>query len=80
MTAYVLSASVAIGTPQGYILPSKDAPRYAAKAIYRQLELDKAVSDWEKKHIELDKYPELTYIGFIGRVATEHRITWRWTW
>lgn len=80
MTSYILSASVAIGTPQGEILPDRDAARWAAKAIYRQLELDKSVSSWEKKHIKIDKYPELKYIGIIGRVVTEQRITWRWTW
>lgn len=80
MTAYILSASVAIGTPQGEILPDRDAPRWAAKAIYQQLEWDKPVSEWEKKYLKFDKYPELKYIGIIGRVATEQRITWRWTW
>ena len=78
MTAYILSASVAIGSPQGEILPDRDAPRYAAKAIYKHLGLDDDVSEWEKKYIKLDKYPQLKYIGIIGRVVSEKQISWQW--
>lgn len=78
MTAYILSASVAVGTPQGEILPDSDAPRWAAKALYYHLEGDKIASKWEKKYLRLDKHPELAYIGIIGRVVTEQRITWQW--
>ena len=78
MTGYILSASVAIGTPQGEILPDQDAARWAAKAIVKELEWDKMASRFEKKHLKLDKYPELMYIGIIARVASEQRITWRW--
>ena len=78
MTSYILSASLAIGTPSGVALPDRDAIRYAAKAIVRELNWDKKLSKFEKKHIGIDNYPELKYIGIIARIGTERRITWRW--
>lgn len=78
MNSFVLSASLAIGTPQGVALPDRDAPRYAAKALYKQVGLDKKVSEWEKRHLKLDRYPVIGYIGIVGRIITEQRITYEW--
>ena len=78
MTSYLLSASLAIGTPSGVALPDNDAPRYAAKAIIRELKWDKSMSRFEKRYIKLDQYPQLKYIGIIARIGTEKRISWEW--
>lgn len=78
MNSFLLSAALTFGQPVGEILPDQDAPRYIAKALYRELEWDKIVSKLEKKHLKLDKYPELAYIGVVVRVTTEKRITYTW--
>lgn len=80
INSLLLSASLAIGTPDGTTMPTNDAARYAAKAAYKQLELDRVVSNLEKKYINVDQYPELVYIGVIGRICIERRITWTWTY
>jgi hypothetical protein len=78
MNNYVLSTFLSIGNPVGIALPSEDAPRYVAKAIYREMGLDKSVARFEKKHLKLEKYPELAYIGIVVRIATENRISYEW--
>ena len=78
MTAYMMSAFLAVGTPVGIALPDQDAPRYLAKALYRELDLDQPVSHFEKKYIKLDKRPVLAYIGIVARAVTEKRVTYRW--
>ena len=79
MTAYMMSAFLAVGTPQGMILPDKDATRYAAKALYKQLNLDVPVNHFEKKYIKIDKRPVLQYIGVVARVVSEKKVTYRWS-
>lgn len=78
MTAYMLSAFLSVGTPEGYFLPDKDAPRYAAKALYMYWGLDKDVSRLEKKYIKIDKRPTLAYIGVVARVVSEKKISYTW--
>ncbi len=78
MNSFVLAGALTFGQPVGEILPDRDAPRYAAKAIYRQQGLDRIVSKFEKKYLKLDRYPELAYAGVVVRVVTEKRITYRW--
>lgn len=78
MNGLVLSAFVSIGTPQGYILPDQDAPRYAAKAIYKELGWDEHVKRIEKRH--LPKWAK-DYGGYVGlgiRIATEKRVSYTW--
>jgi hypothetical protein len=75
---YVLAAGLTFGQPVGHVLPDQDAPRYAAKALYRQLGVDVMVSNWEQRHLQFDKYPELAYIGIVARIATERRVTYTW--
>ena len=79
MNSFILSAALTFGQPVGEVLPDQDAPRYFAKALYKQQGLDKRVSKWEKKHLNLAQYPELAYIGIVVRIVTEKRIghTWR---
>lgn len=78
MNSFLLSAALTFGQPVGEILPDRDAPRYIAKALYRELEWNKKVSKLEKKYLKLDKYPELAYIGVVVRIATEQRISHTW--
>lgn len=78
MNSFILAGALTFGQPIGEILPDRDAPRYVAKALYKQQGLDKIVSRWEKKYLKLEKYPELAYIGIVVRIATEKRITYRW--
>lgn len=78
MNSLFLSAALSIGTPEGVALPDRDAPRYAAKALYRQLKLDKAVSKLENRYLKFDRYPHLAYIGIVGRIAVERRVSWEW--
>lgn len=75
---YVLAWGLTFGQPIGNILPDQDAPRYIAKAIYRQQGWDRIVTRIEKKYIKLDDYPELAYIGIVGRIVSERRITYTW--
>lgn len=75
---YVLAWGLAFGQPVGEVLPPEDAPRYALKALAKQYEFDDVVSDWEKKYLHIDKYPELAYIGVIGRIVTERRVSYTW--
>lgn len=78
MNAFILSAALTLGQPVGQILPPADAPRYAAKALYKQMELDAIVSRIEKRYLDEDL---LLYTGYVGlgiRIATEKRITYRW--
>lgn len=78
MNSFILAGALTFGQPVGEILPDQDAPRYIAKALYRELEWDKIVTRLEKKHLKLDKYPELAYIGIVARVVTEKRVTYTW--
>lgn len=78
MNSFILTTALTFGQPIGEILPDQDAPRYIAKAMYRELKLDKTVSKLEKKYLKLDDYPELAYIGVVVRVATEKRVTYTW--
>ena len=78
MNSLVFSALVTFGQPQGEIMPDRDAARFAARAVYKDLEWDKKVSNLEKKYLKLDKYPELSYIGIVVKIATEKRIEHRW--
>jgi hypothetical protein len=74
----MLSTALTFGQPVGEIMPDRDAPRWVAKALYKDLKLDQIVSKLEKKHLKLDKYYELVYIGIVVRVATEKRISYTW--
>lgn len=78
MNSFILAGALTFGQPVGEILPDQDAPRYIAKAIYRQQNLDKVVSRFEKRYLKLDEYPVLGYIGIVARVASERRVTYRW--
>lgn len=78
MNGFILAGALTFGQPVYEVLPDNDAPRYALKAVYQQSGLNKIVSRWEKKHLKFDRHPELVYIGVVGRIATEKRITWRW--
>jgi len=78
MNSFILSAALTFGQPVGEILPDRDAPRYIAKAVYKEQGLDKIVSKLEKKYLKLEDYPALGYIGVVVRISTEKRITYRW--
>lgn len=78
MTGLIMSAYVGILSPNGHAMSPNDAPRYALKAVYKQLELDKSVRQWEKRHINIAKYNELLYIGIITRIVVEKRVSYRW--
>lgn len=78
MNSFILAGALTFNAPVAEIIPDEDAPRYIAKALYRELELDKTVSRIEKKYIKLDRYPELAYIGIVGRIVVERRITHTW--
>lgn len=78
MNSYILAGALTFGQPVAEVLPDQDAPRYVAKALYQELELNEIVSEWEDKYFKLDEYPELLYIGVVGRIVTERRITYRW--
>jgi hypothetical protein len=78
MNNLILATYLAIGTPQGEILPDQDAPRYAIKAIYKQAELDKAVSRIEKQYLPK---PWKKYGGYVilgTTLATQKRISYTW--
>jgi len=78
MNSFILAGALTFGQPIGEVLPSKDAPKYIAKALYKQQKLDKIVSRFEKRYLKLDEYPALGYIGIVARVATEKRFTYTW--
>jgi hypothetical protein len=78
MNSFVLAGALTFGQPVAEVYPDNDAPRYIAKALYREFELDKTVSRLEKKYLKLDDYPVLGYIGIVARIATERRVTYTW--
>ncbi len=78
MNSLILSAALTFGQPIGEVLPDRDAPRYIAKALYSDLELDQKVSKLEKKYLKLDKYWALGYIGIVLKISTEQRVTHTW--
>lgn len=78
MTAFIMAGALTMGQPTQDVLPDKDATKYIAKALYSELNLKQTVDHIENKYLKLDRYPELIYIGLIGRVALEKRITWEW--
>lgn len=78
MNAFILSTALTFGQPIAEVYPDRDAPRYIAKALYKQQGWDKIVSKWEKKHLKLDEYPELAYIGIVGQIVVEKRISHTW--
>lgn len=78
MNSFILSAALAVGRPDGVALPDQDAPRYLAKAIYKEAQIDIYVSKLEKKYIKIDDYPVVGYIGFVARLASERRLTLNW--
>lgn len=78
MSSFILAGALTFGQPVGDILPSKDAPRYIAKALYKDSEFQTTVSRVEKLYLKLDNYPELAYIGIIGRFVVERRVTYAW--
>lgn len=78
MNSFILSLGLTFSQPVGEVLPSNDAPRYIVKALYKELKLDKTVSKLEKKYLKIDQYPKLVYIGIVGRIVTEKRLTYTW--
>jgi hypothetical protein len=78
MNSFILAGALTFGQPVAEIYPDEDAPRYIAKAIYEEFDLGKTVSRIEKKYLKLDDYPELIYIGVIGRIVSERRVTYTW--
>ena len=78
MNSYLLSAALAVNTPTGQGLPDQDAPRYIAKALYREYSLDKIVKRLEKKHVPKGVKKYAPYVGIGIRIATEKQITYRW--
>lgn len=78
VTGVFLSAFLNIGAPDGVSMPTSDAPRYAAKALYRELKLDVTMAHIEKKYLKIDDYEYLLYLGVVARVATEQRISYTW--
>jgi len=78
MTTYIMSGFLAIGSPVGTAMHSNEAPRYAAKAIYKELKLDDVVTRIEKRYIKLDDYPVVGYIGVVGRIISEKRVSYTW--
>lgn len=79
VNSFILAGALTFNPPVMEVLPPQDAPRYVAKALYKELELDEKVSQLEKKYIMLDKYPELAYIGVVVRIIQDKRITYTWT-
>jgi hypothetical protein len=78
VSGVILSAYVAIGSPQGDVLPPEDALRYAAKAGAIYMKLDKRLSRWEKKHLGLAEHKELLYGGAMLRIMIERRASYTW--
>ncbi len=78
MNSLILSGFLAIGQPSGQALPDQDASRYAAKALYKQLGLDKSVKRLEKTYVKGDLKKYGGYLGLGIRIATEKRISYTW--
>lgn len=78
VNSFIIAGALTFGQPVGQSLPDNDATKYIVKAMYYELEWDKIVTRVEKKHLKLDKYPELTYIGIVARIVTEKRVTYTW--
>lgn len=78
INSFVLTGALTFAQPVAEVYPDEDAPRYIAKALYREFGLDSTVKRFEKKYIKLDRYPELEYIGLVGRIAVERRVTYTW--
>ena len=78
MTSFIMAGALTMGQPIENIMPPQDAPRYIAKALYKEMALDRVVSKWEDKYLKLDEHPELAYIGVIARIGIEQRVTYEW--
>lgn len=78
VNSFILVGALTFGQPVGEMLPDQDAPRYIAKAVYKQYSLDKVVNRIEKRYLPK---PVKKYGGYIGigiRLATEKRFTYTW--
>lgn len=78
MNNLLLATYLAIGTPHGVALPSEDAPRYAAKALYKELELDRYTKRIEKRILKNELTECFGYGILIGKIVTEKRVSYRW--
>lgn len=78
MNSFILASALTFGQPNGQVLPSQDAPRYIGKALYKELKLDKTLDRIEKKYLQLEKYPELGYVGIGLKIVIEKRFTKEW--
>jgi hypothetical protein len=78
VNSFILAGALTFGQPVAEVMPDQDAPRYVVKALYRELDLNDVVSELEKKYLNIEDYPEIVYIGIIGRIVTERRVTYRW--
>ena len=74
----ILSGFLAIGDPVGVALPDRDAPKYIAKALYREYDLNVVVKRLEKRHLKKEWRKYGGYIGLSIRIATEKRISYEW--
>lgn len=78
MNNIVLATYLAIGSPNGVTMPDDQAPRYAAKALYKHLEWDQHVNRLEKRYLSKDLKKYGGYVILVTRVATERRVSYTW--
>lgn len=78
MNSLVLAAYVAIGTPDGHTLPDEDAPRWAAKALYKQMEWDQYVNRLEERYLSKDLKKYGGYGILVVQLATQRRFSHTW--
>lgn len=76
MNSLVLSMFLSVNSPQG--LPDRDAPKYAAKAMYKELNLDEVTRRLEKRLVGKNLREYGGYVILVARVVSENKISYRW--
>lgn len=76
MNSLILGMFLSVNSPQG--LPDRDASKYAAKAIYKELNLDVITKRLEKRLVGKDLRKYGGYAILVVRVVSDNKISYRW--
>ena len=76
VNSLILSMFLSVNTQQG--LPDRDAPKYVAKAVYKELNLDEITKRLEKRYVGNDLRKYGGYAILVTRIVSENKISYNW--
>lgn len=78
MNGFLLSGFLMVQNPVPFADPQREALRYGAKALFVELDLKDYFKELEK-YVPPEVKPYAPYVGIAGRLISEKRISYTWS-